>query len=185
MNWQNGRWQSATQLFSPNYCARPEQECVSLIVIHNISLPPFEYGTGSVQQLFTNQIDPTQHPFFSQLVDLRVSSHFFIERTGKIMQFVSCDDMAYHAGVSQFNGKERCNTFSIGIELEGCDFEPFETVQYQALTDLCHAICQHYPIEWITGHQDIAPQRKTDPGRFFDWDQLVQQGFSIYRNGGL
>lgn len=171
--WQNGRWQTATQRVSPNCCPRPEGETVSLVVLHNISLPPFEYGTGAVEKLFTNQISGSEHPFFEQLVDLRVSSHFFITRLGEVVQFVSCDDMAYHAGVSQFHGREKCNTFSIGIELEGCDFEPFAAAQYPALIDLLNAICEHYPITAITGHEHIAPNRKTDPSAFFDWAKLA------------
>ncbi|ULJ60522.1 1,6-anhydro-N-acetylmuramyl-L-alanine amidase AmpD [Wielerella bovis] len=173
-HWVNGRWQNATQLFSPNYCARPEHERISLIVLHNISLPPFEYGSGAVQKLFTNQIVADEHPFFSQLTTLRVSSHFFVTRLGEVVQFVSCDDMAYHAGISSFNGREKCNTFSIGIELEGCDFEPFTEAQYHALLPLLDAICTHYPIDAITGHEHIAPSRKSDPGHFFDWERVAK-----------
>lgn len=170
--WQNGRWQKATQQLSPNCCSRPNDTIINLVVLHNISLPPFEYGTGAVEKLFTNQISGSEHPFFTQLVNLRVSSHFFITRLGKVVQFVSCDEMAYHAGLSQFHGRERCNEFSIGIELEGCDFEPFAPAQYTALVELLHAICAHYPITAITGHQHIAPNRKTDPSAFFDWQKL-------------
>lgn len=172
--WQNGRWQSATQLVSPNCCPRPENETISLIVLHNISLPPFEYGTGAVQKLFTNQIDETEHPFFSQLKNLHVSSHFFVTRLGEVVQFVSCDEMAYHAGVSQWQGREKCNTFSIGIEMEGCDFEPFTEAQYHALLPLLEAICAQYPINSIAGHEHIAPSRKTDPGHFFDWEWVFK-----------
>lgn len=173
--WQNGRLQTATQRHSPNHCPRPEGEKITLIVLHNISLPPFEYGTGAVEKLFTNQISGSEHPFFAQLVDLRVSSHFFVTRLGEVVQFVSCDDMAYHAGVSQFRGREKCNAFSIGIELEGCDFEPYADAQYAALRDLLGAICQQYPINAITGHEHIAPNRKTDPSAFLDWQQLPFQ----------
>ncbi|SOD69493.1 AmpD protein [Alysiella filiformis DSM 16848] len=173
--WQNGRWQPATQKVSPNCCPRPDNEPITLIVLHNISLPPFEYGTGAVEKLFTNQISGSEHPFFTQLVDLRVSSHFFVTRLGEVVQFVSCDEMAYHAGVSQFAGREKCNTFSIGIELEGCDFEPFAAEQYAALHDLLLAICAHYPIDAITGHEHIAPNRKTDPSAFLEWEKLPLQ----------
>ncbi|MDO4433698.1 MAG: 1,6-anhydro-N-acetylmuramyl-L-alanine amidase AmpD [Alysiella sp.] len=180
--WQNGRWQGAVQRVSPNCCSRAEGEKISLIVLHNISLPPFEYGSDAIERLFTNTINPDAHPFFRQLVDLRVSSHFFVRRDGEIMQFVSCDDMAYHAGVSSFHGREKCNAFSIGIEIEGCDFEPFTQMQYDALETLLFALCQHYPISAITGHQDIAPARKTDPGHFFDWAHLQAVGLPVDRN---
>ena len=182
-DWQGGRWQGAVQMRSPNACPRAKGEAVRLVVLHNISLPPFEYGTGAVQKLFTNQIVAGEHPFFSLLTDLRVSSHFFVARTGAVVQFVSCDEMAYHAGVSAFRGREKCNAFSVGIELEGCDFEPFTAAQYAALGRLLEAIVARYPIEAITGHQDIAPSRKTDPGHFFDWDALRAMGFAVDRNG--
>ena len=131
--WQAGRYRPARRLDSPNCEPRPAGEAVSLVVLHNISLPPFEYGSDAIARLFTNQIQTDQHPFFAQLADLRVSSHFVVLRTGQVQQFVSCDDMAYHAGISQFHGREKCNRFSIGIELEGCDFEPFTEAQYAAL----------------------------------------------------
>ena len=152
--WQNGRYGAAQQYASPNCEARPAGEPVDLIVLHNISLPPFEYGSDAIARL----------------------------RTGQVQQFVSCDDMAYHAGISQFHGREKCNRFSIGIELEGCDFEPFTEAQYAALLPLLHDICAAYPIAAITGHQDIAPQRKTDPGHFFDWCRLQRSGLPIDRN---
>ncbi|WP_274585431.1 1,6-anhydro-N-acetylmuramyl-L-alanine amidase AmpD [Neisseria leonii] len=170
--WQNGRWSGARQAVSPNCEPRPAGETVDLVVLHNISLPPFEYGTGAVEQLFTNCLDAAAHPFFGAVAGLCVSSHFLIARTGETVQFVSCDDMAYHAGVSQFEGREKCNRFSVGIELEGCDFEPFEEAQYAALTRLLDALMRRYPIRALTGHQDIAPGRKSDPGHFFDWHRL-------------
>jgi len=132
--WQNGWWQPARRASSPNFSAREAGEKISLAVLHNISLPPFEYGTGAVEKLFTNSIDEAEHPFYSIIKDLRVSSHFFIARTGETVQFVSCNDTAYHAGVSSFDGREKCNGFSVGIEIEGCDFEPFTEAQY-AYTD--------------------------------------------------
>ena len=179
--WQNGWWQAAEHQTSPNYSAREVGQRVSLVVLHNISLPPFEYGNGAVEQLFTNNIDASKHPFFSILVDLRVSSHFFITRLGQTIQFVSCDDIAYHAGASSFLGREQCNAFSIGVELEGCDFEAFTNEQYKALCDLLAALQLNYPIEAITGHQDIAPGRKSDPGHFFDWAKLQQAGLLVIR----
>lgn len=173
--WKQGFWQEAIPVLSPNFAERPKDMAVDLIVLHNISLPPFCYGTGAVEDLFANQIQAADNPFFGQLTDLRVSSHFFIPRTGQVVQCVSADNMAYHAGVSSFQGREACNRFSIGIELEGCDFEPFDTAQYAALNRLIDALCLAYPISAITGHQDIAPARKTDPGHFFDWHALVRQ----------
>ncbi|QEY24926.1 1,6-anhydro-N-acetylmuramyl-L-alanine amidase AmpD [Neisseria animalis] len=179
--WQQGWWRNARHAFSPNYAPRAREEEVSLVVLHNISLPPFEYGTGAVEKLFTNQINPDEHPFFSVIHELRVSSHFLITREGEVVQFVSCDDTAYHAGVSSFQGREKCNAFSVGIELEGCDFEPFAEAQYQALQPLLTDLIRHYPIGAITGHQDIAPDRKTDPGHFFDWARLQAAGFPVVR----
>ena len=180
-SWQQGRWSAARQAYSPNFEARPAGEKISLVVLHNISLPPFEYGNGAVEKLFTNQIQPQQHPFFSVIHTLRVSSHFFITREGEAVQFVSCDDMAYHAGVSSFQEHEKCNLFSIGIEMEGCDFEPFAEAQYQTLHHLLNALQAQYPITAITGHQDIAPGRKTDPGHFFHWPRLIKAGFPVER----
>lgn len=180
-NWQQGWWQPARRTDSPNFSPRPDNETVSLVVVHNISLPPFEYGNGAVEQLFTNSINPNAHPFFSVIHRLRVSSHFFISRTGETVQFVSCDDMAYHAGVSSFRGREKCNTFSIGIEMEGCDFEPFTEAQYQSLNRLLQALRDRYPIEAVTGHQDIAPDRKSDPGHFFNWSKIHESGINIVR----
>ena len=181
--WQQGRWQGAEQLDSPNFSPREAGSEVSLVVLHNISLPPFEYGSDAVQRLFTNRIDPAAHPFFAQIAGLRVSSHFFIARNGRVQQFVSCDDAAYHAGVSSFRGRDKCNGFSVGIEIEGCDFEPFTEAQYAALETLLAALMRAYPIRAVTGHQDIAPQRKTDPGHFFDWPRLIRTGFPVDRNG--
>lgn len=179
--WQQGRWSGARQTFSPNFEARPADGAVSLIVLHNISLPPFEYGSDAVEKLFANQLEPDPHPFFSVIRNLRVSSHFLISRAGEAVQFVSCDDSAYHAGVSSFRGQTKCNAFSVGIELEGCDFEPFTQAQYRTLLALLAALQENYPIEAVTGHQYIAPGRKTDPGHFFDWHRLVEAGFAVER----
>ncbi|QNT59499.1 N-acetylmuramoyl-L-alanine amidase family protein [Neisseria musculi] len=180
-NWQQGWWLPARRADSPNFSPRENGETVSLVVLHNISLPPFEYGTGAVEKLFTNRINPKEHPFFSAIHPLRVSSHFFIDRKGAAVQFVSCDDAAYHAGVSSFRGRGKCNAFSIGIELEGCDFEPFTDVQYQSLNILLRALAARYPIEAVTGHQYIAPGRKSDPGHFFDWVRVAEGGIAIVR----
>ena len=159
---------------SPNFNQRPSGE-ISLLVIHNISLPPGQFGTGRVQQFFCNALAHHEHPYFAQLAELQVSAHFLIERDGAITQFVSCLERAWHAGVSCFDGRQGCNDFSIGIELEGTDLEPFEDAQYHALIELCRELQRAWPaitVERICGHSDIAPGRKTDPGPAFDWQRL-------------
>ncbi len=155
---------------SPNCDRRAEGTEISLLVIHNISLPPGQFGGPFIQDLFLNRLDHEAHPYFDQLRSLRVSSHFLIRRDGAVMQFVSANDRAWHAGASSFCGQERCNDFSIGIELEGTDDQPFEEIQYAALAALTAALKAAYPLNGVTGHQHIAPGRKTDPGPFFDWD---------------
>lgn len=154
---------------SPNCDERPDPHAINLLVIHAISLPPEEFGGEGVIELFTNQLDPQAHPYYQQLEGLRVSSHFFIRRTGEIIQFVPCVLRAWHAGTSSWQGRICCNNFSIGIELEGSDHQPFEAVQYTQLAELTQTIQVAYPIRDIVGHADIAPQRKTDPGPCFDW----------------
>jgi AmpD protein len=143
-----------------------------LIVVHAISLPPGEFGGPGVEQLFTNTLNPAEHPYFATIADLRVSAHFFIRRGGEVIQFVDPDKRAWHAGLSNWGGRERCNDFSIGIELEGCDTLPFEAVQYERLAALIQELCERFPIEAVVGHSDIAPGRKTDPGPCFDWAYL-------------
>jgi AmpD protein len=157
------------QLRSPNYDARPQETPIDLLVIHNISLPPGEFGGESIEALFTNRLDCTAHPYFAQLDGLRVSAHFLIRRDGSPTQFVSTRDRAWHAGVSSFNHRDRCNDFSIGIELEGDDHTPFCDVQYRTLAALTEALLSEHPLDQITGHENIAPGRKTDPGPHFDW----------------
>lgn len=157
------------QLRSPNYDARPPETPTDLLVIHNISLPPGEFGGDHIDALFTNQLDCTVHPYFAQLEGLRVSAHFLIRRDGSASQFVSTRDRAWHAGVSSFNGRERCNDFSIGIELEGDDHTPFSDAQYLTLAALTEALVNRHPLREVTGHENIAPGRKTDPGPHFDW----------------
>lgn len=157
---------------STNVDQRPDIHDISLIVIHNISLPPNKYGGDGVIELFCNRLNPEEHPYYAEIAHLKVSSHFFIRRDGQLIQFASCLNRAWHAGQSQWNGRDRCNDFSIGIELEGSDFEPFETVQYQVLNNLIEALKNNYPIKDIAGHSDIAPDRKTDPGPFFDWSRI-------------
>jgi AmpD protein len=167
---------SAVDLYlpSPNFDARPEGERVSLVVVHAISLPPDQFGGAGVAQLFTNMLDPDEHPYYASIHHLRVSTHYFIRRDGLLIRFVDPDLRAWHAGVSSWNGRERCNDFSIGIELEGCDTLPFEDIQYRRLAELVVELEQCYPIEAVVGHADIAPGRKTDPGPCFDWDRLTR-----------
>lgn len=162
---------NAQFIASPNFDARPENE-VCLIVIHNISLPPSQYGGNGIVELFTNQLNPNEHPYYAEIYTRKVSSHFLIRRDGKLIQFVSCLSRAWHAGVSNWQERERCNDFSVGIELEGSDFEAFEPAQYQTLKSLIAALASTYQIQAIVGHSDIAPGRKTDPGSYFDWPQI-------------
>jgi len=170
-----GHADQAVRISSPNYDRRPEGTDVSMIVIHNISLPPEQYGGNGVIELFTNQLDPKEHPYYREIYQLKVSSHFFIRRDGTLIQFVSCNDRAWHAGVSSWQGRERCNDFSVGIELEGCDSSGFETAQYDRLNCLLAGLCARYPITTIVGHSDIAPGRKTDPGPYFEWSKIKQK----------
>jgi AmpD protein len=172
--WQNGWCQAAEKCASPNFGQRPAQAHIDLIVVHSISLPPGEYGTQAVQKLFTNQLNWDAHPYFQSIRGLEVSAHFFIERNGKVWQFVSCNDRAWHAGTSAYRGRSNCNDDSIGIELEGLEGQSFETAQYESLVQLTKALGQHYPIAHIAGHEHIAPGRKKDPGPGFDW-QLLQK----------
>lgn len=168
----NGLIAEAHYIASPNCDTRPDAQPPCLIVIHNISLPPNEYGGEGIIALFTNRLDPTVHPYFETIQYLKVSSHFLIRRDGELIQFVPCTQRAWHAGASHWRGRERCNDFSIGIELEGSDFEPFTDAQYRQLAQLLPALQTAYPIVDITGHADIAPGRKTDPGPFFDWTRV-------------
>jgi len=168
----NGLLLGARFIPSPNCDARPDDPAPSLIVIHNISLPPDEFGGPGVIELFTNQLDPSTHPYYATIAELKVSAHFFIRRDGEIIQFVSCTERAWHAGASTWRGRERCNDFSIGIELEGSDTTPFTDAQYAQLASLTATLKSTYPILDIVGHADIAPGRKTDPGPHFDWTRL-------------
>jgi AmpD protein len=157
---------------SPNCDARPAGTSVSLLVIHNISLPPNEFGGPHVAGLFLNRLDYNAHPWFARLKGLRVSAHFFIRRSGEIVQFVSADRRAWHAGVSRFERRERCNDFSVGIELEGTDTLPYTDAQYTSLTRLTRALRARYPLRAVRGHEHIAPGRKTDPGPAFQWTRF-------------
>lgn len=157
---------------SPNCDERPDGERISLVVIHAISLPPGEFGGSGIVELFTNTLDPGRHPYYRDIWQLRVSAHFLVRRDGRVVQFVPCDKRAWHAGVSQWRGRERCNDFSLGIELEGCDDRPFADAQYEALARLIDVLATRYPGIELAGHSDIAPGRKTDPGPCFDWKRL-------------
>lgn len=170
----NGVVSEARQCPSPNFNERPEGTPVSLLVMHNISLPPGQFGNGYVELFFQNQLPVDADPFFEEIKDLTVSAHLFVDREGEITQFVNLNARAWHAGVSSFNGVEACNDFSIGIEVEGTDSDPYTDAQYQTLTSLSEEILKAYPhieIDRIVGHSDIAPGRKTDPGPAFDWDR--------------
>lgn len=159
---------------SPNHDARPGGIDVSMLVVHAISLPPDEFGGDGILRLFTNTLDSAEHPYYAQIASLRVSAHFLIRRSGELIQFVSCDRRAWHAGVSSWKGRDRCNDYSIGVELEGCDDRPFEEVQYAQLLGLMEVLGKRYGIETVVGHADIAPGRKTDPGPRFDWSRLAR-----------
>ncbi|WP_117233705.1 1,6-anhydro-N-acetylmuramyl-L-alanine amidase AmpD [Vibrio maerlii] len=175
---QEGWLVEARHCPSPNFDHRPQETRVSLLVVHNISLPPGQFGNEYIEAFFTNQLDPKQHPFFDVIKDMKVSAHCLIKRTGEIVQFVSFNDRAWHAGQSSFAGVERCNDYSIGIELEGTDYVAYTAEQYQSLSDLSCQIMLTYPqinLNRITGHQFIAPLRKTDPGLSFDWKHYFAQ----------
>ena len=169
--WVDG----AARIESPNFDLRPDECSISLIVIHAISLPPGQFGSDDISRLFTNRLQAAAHPYFQQIADLRVSAHFLVRRDGALVQYVSCLRRAWHAGVSEWNGCERCNDFSIGIELEGCDDLPFEDAQYWRLAELIGGLRELYPIRDIVGHSDVAPGRKTDPGPRFDWSKLQRR----------
>jgi AmpD protein len=172
---EHGWCHAARRVPSPNYDQRVMP--VDMVVIHNIHLPPQlidppQFGGPDIERLFTNSLNPDDHPTYAELAQLRVSAHFLIRRDGELIQFVSCLHRAWHAGVSSWQGRERCNDFSVGIELEGSDFVPFEAIQYQVLQLLLTALQACYPLQHVVGHSEIAPVRKTDPGPFFDWSQL-------------
>lgn len=170
--WQNGWWHKARVVRSTHCDRRPDPSDISLLVIHNISLPPGKFGGADVEDFFTGKLERDADPYFSTIAHLRVSAHFFIRRDGEVVQFVSTEQRAWHAGVSSFDGRERCNDFSIGIELEGSDDCAFTDAQYLQLSALTQDIMALYPAissARISGHQHIAPIRKTDPGPFFDW----------------
>jgi len=168
-DWNGGWYREAQHCASPNFGPRPPGVDIDLVVLHSISLPPGEFGGREVQQLFTNQLDWDAHPYFQQIRGLQVSAHFYIQRNGTLWQFVSCDDRAWHAGQSRHRDRDNCNDFSIGIELEGLEGDPFEPAQYTALLKLLPALALNYPVRYVAGHEHIAPGRKADPGAGFDW----------------
>ena len=170
--WHDGWWRGATACASPNFDERPAGETISLVVLHSISLPPGEYGGDAIERLFTNRLDWDAHPYYQRIRGLRVSAHFLLRRDGRALQFVSCEQRAWHAGQSVWRGRENCNHYSIGIELEGLEGERFDAAQYLTLARLLRALAARYPITEVVGHEDVAPQRKTDPGSGFDWWHL-------------
>ena len=176
----DGQLIGARQISSPNYNQRPEQTEIQLLVVHNISLPPSQFGGGYIEQFFQNQLDWSVHPYFQTIEGMQVSTHLLILRTGEVLQFVNFNDRAWHAGRSTYLAKKECNDYSIGIELEGSDDTPFEAVQYTVLAEVICVLQAAYPkiLQHLAGHSDIAPGRKTDPGPFFDWAKtraLIQQ----------
>lgn len=171
---QNHRLLQATQLDSPNQDERPDADDISLLVIHCISLPPEQFDGNFIDDLFCNRLDPDQHPYFAGIYQLKVSAHLLIRRDGGLRQYVPFNRRAWHAGVSNFQGRERCNDFAIGIELEGSINQAYTEIQYQQLTAVTRALFSEYPQlqDNITGHSDIAPHRKHDPGPYFDWNRF-------------
>lgn len=181
LNTQSGRFDCAHWLASPNHDKRPHRAFIQSIIIHAISLPPQEFGERYVEDFFCNRLDVSCHPYFSSIAKLKVSAHFYIRRDGKIIQFVSVYERAWHAGVSILKGLQNVNDFSIGVELEGCDELEFTNIQYQQLARLCCSLKSHFPAiteDRIVGHCDIAPGRKTDPGPYFNWP-LFRQSISV------
>lgn len=183
---QDGKLIGATQIASPNFNTRPDDTDIQLIVIHNISLPPSQFGGGYIQQFFQNKLDWSIHPYFQTIEGMQVSAHLLILRTGEAIQFVNFNDRSWHAGRSSYLAQKECNDYSIGIELEGSDDLPFEIEQYQALVEIVTILRQAYPKiqNHIAGHSDIAPKRKTDPGLYFDW-QLFRQLLSKKTSSNL
>jgi len=172
--WHQGWWTPARQVPSPNFGPRPADAVLNLVVVHSISLPPGEYGGDHIERLFTNTLDWDAHPYFQQIRGLEVSAHFVIRRDGECLQFVSVQDRAWHAGRSSWQGRDHCNDYSIGIELEGLEDTPFDALQYTTLARLLGSLAAQWPVQGIVGHEHIAPGRKRDPGRAFDWAGLAQ-----------
>ncbi len=172
-DWADGWWAHARACPSPNFGARPADAVLDLVVVHSISLPPGEYGGDGIERLFTNTLDWDAHPYFQTIRGLEVSAHFVIRRDGTCLQFVSVQDRAWHAGRSSWLGRDNCNDYSIGIELEGLEDTAFDAPQYATLVRLIVALAQAWPIRHVAGHEHIAPGRKNDPGAAFDWPHLA------------
>ncbi len=177
--WRSGWLRGARRVASPNFGARPDGAAVDLVVVHSISLPPGEYGGDAIERLFTNRLVADAHPSFERVAELRVSAHFLLRRDGGLLQFVSCDDRAWHAGASSWRGRADCNDFSIGIELEGLEGDTFEAVQYECLAATLTSIVARYPVRTVTSHEHVAPGRKKDPGPGFDWAELARRAHSL------
>ena len=171
--WSGGWWLAAVRRASPNFGPRPPGAEVTLALIHSISLPPGQYGGDAIERLFTNTLDWDAHPYYAQIRGFEVSSHFVIRRDGAVLQFVSCDDRAWHAGVSSWRGRPQCNDYAVGIELEGLEGHDFESAQYSALVDVLRALADRYPIDGVAGHEHVASGRKIDPGTGFDWRRTM------------
>ena len=172
-DWRDGWWSAARRVDSPNFGPRPPGLPVTLALIHSISLPPGLYGGDAIERLFTNRLDWSAHPYFERIRGLEVSAHFLIRRDGAALQFVSIAERAWHAGRSAWRGRDNCNDFSVGIELEGLEGEPFEDAQYERLVVLLTALAAALPaLEAVAGHEHVAPGRKLDPGPGFDWSRL-------------
>ena len=169
LGWVSG----VRRIVSPNQDERPHGTAIELLVIHNISLPPDEFGGAAITQLFCNTLNTDAHPYYAQLKGVKVSAHFLIRRSGEIIQYVACRKRAWHAGASIWRERTACNNFSIGVELEGCDTIAFADLQYAALAKLTRRLKRAYPIRDVVGHSDIAPGRKTDPGPCFDWQRYL------------
>ncbi|HSV71807.1 MAG TPA: 1,6-anhydro-N-acetylmuramyl-L-alanine amidase AmpD [Methylibium sp.] len=170
--WQAGWWSRARRIESPNFGPRPPGTEVTLAIIHSISLPPGAYGGDAIERLFTNRLDWDAHPYFGQIRGLEVSSHFVVRRDGELLQFVATTERAWHAGRSRWRGRDNCNDWSVGIELEGLEGESFEAPQYERLAQLLRALRRQLPLSEVVGHEHVAPGRKADPGPGFDWTRL-------------
>lgn len=177
--WRGGWYRRARRVDSPNFGKRPAHAHIDLVVVHSISLPPGEHGTGDIERLFTNQLDWDAHPYFDAIRGMEVSSHFVIARDGAITQYVSCDARAWHAGRSHYRGRDNCNDDSIGIELEGLEGDRFTDAQYDALAALSRDLAAHYPIRFMAGHEHVAPGRKKDPGAGFEWRRMRNNLFDL------
>lgn len=178
--WVDGWHPQAQRLESPNFGARPLGTVIDLVLIHSISLPPGVYGGDAVSRLFTNRLDWDAHPYFQSIRGLQVSAHFLITRTGQLSQFVSCEARAWHAGVSSHLGRDNCNDYSIGVELEGLEGENFEPNQYSRLRQLLIDLSGNYPLRYLAGHSHVAPGRKIDPGDGFEWGQMAQVASDLH-----